>query len=118
MSWASQGELVEMVLEEGIDELADRLASRYANTGSTQAEVIQLQVSDVNDLDEYARTLSYLESLQSVISVQVKHVFPDKVLFELISHGGQPVISQAINLGKTLEPVSTGENMEYRLLPR
>ena len=118
MSWTTQGELVEMVLEEGVDELADRLASRYANTGSTRAEVLQLQVSNVNNLDEYARTLSYLESLQSVSSVQVKHVYSDKVLFELISHGGQTVISQAINLGKTLEPVSSGENMDYRLLPR
>lgn len=118
LSWTTQDEVVDMVLDEGIDELADRLASRYANSGSTQAEVIQLQVSDINNLDEYARTLSYLESLQSVSSVQVKHVFSDKVLFEIISHGGQTVISQAINLGKTLEPVSNGENMNYRLLPR
>lgn len=118
MSWTSQGELVEIVLEEGVDELADRLASRYANTGSTRAEVIKLLVSDVNDLDEYARALSYLESLQSVRTVQVKRVSTDKVMFELISHGGLNAIDQAIALGKTLELVSNSEQLTYRLLPR
>jgi uncharacterized protein len=118
MSWTSQGELVEIVLEEGIDELADRLASQYANTGSTRVEVIELTVSDVNDLDEYARALSYLESLQSVRTVQVKRVTTDKVMFELISHGGLSAIDQAIALGKTLELVSNSEQLKYRLLPR
>ncbi len=118
MSWTSQGELVEIVLEEGVDELADRLATQYANTGSTRTKVIELLVSNVNDLDEYARTLSYLESLQSVRTVQVKRVSTDKVMFELISHGGLNAINQAIALGKTLELVSNSEQLTYRLLTR
>ena len=118
-NWSSQGQIADMALEEGIDELADRLASRYASVGSTQAEVIEIEVVDINNVDEYARTLSYLEGLQSVSSVQVKHVYPDKVIFELISLGGQAVIDQAIGLGNVLEPViSTKEGPSYRLLPR
>ena len=118
MSWTGQGELVEIVLEEAVDELADRLATQYVNTGSTRAEVIKLLVSDVNGLDEYARALSYLESIQSVIAVQVKRVSIDKVMFELISHGGLNAIDQAIALGKTLELAGSSETLTYRLLPR
>ena len=118
MSWTGQGELVEIVLEEAVDELADRLATLYVNTGSTRAEVVELLVSDVNGLDEYARALSYLESLQSVRAVQVKRVSIDKVMFELISHGGQNAIDQAIALGKTLELAGSSEPLTYRLLPR
>ncbi len=118
MRWTSQAELVEIVLEEGVDELVDRLATQYANTGSARAEVIELLVSDINDLDEYARALSYLESLQSVTAVHVKRVSADAVMFEVISHGGLTAINQTISLGKTLELVSNSEQLNYRLLTR
>ena len=118
MTWSSQGDISEIVLEEGVDGLADRLAARYANTGSTHAEVIELTISEITELDSYAKALSYLESLQSVREVQVKRVTSDEVMFELISHGGLSVIEQAIKLGKTLEPISDTERLAYRLLPR
>ncbi len=118
VNWNSQGELAEIVLQEGVDEMADRIASQYTNTGSTQTEVIELLVTDVDDLDEYARALSYLESVQSVQSVQVKSVSSDKVLFELINRGGQGAFDQSITLGKTLEPVNNSEFLTYRLISR
>jgi uncharacterized protein len=118
MHWSSQGELAEIVLEEGVDELVDRIASRYVNTGSTRTEVIELLVSDINNLDEYARVLAYLESMQSVSSLQVKRVSADKVMFEIVSHGGLTAINQTIELGKTLELVSNNEQLNYRLLGR
>jgi uncharacterized protein len=114
--WTTQGELPDIVLEEGVDELVDRLASQYASIGSTRAEVIELLVSDINDLDEYARALAYLQSLQSVRTVQVKRVSVDEVMFEVISHGGSTAINQTIELGNTLELVSNSEQLNYRLI--
>jgi hypothetical protein len=118
MHWTTQGELAEIVLEEGVNELADRLASQYVNAVSTGTEVLELTVSNINDLDGYAKTLSYLESLQAVSEVQVKKVTEGKVLFEVISHGGVTAINQTIALGKTLELVSNSEQLNYRLLGR
>ena len=117
-SWASQGELAEIVLKEGIDELADRIASQYANIGSSVSEVIELLVTDIDDLDKYARALSYLESVQSISSVQVKRVFRNNVMFTLVNRGGLAAIDQSITLGKTLELVNNDEQLIYRLLPR
>ena len=117
LSWASQGELAEVVLKEGIDELADRIASQYANTGSSVTEVIELLVTDVDNLDKYARALSYLESVQSISSVQVKRVSRNNVIFTLVNRGGLAAIDQSITLGKTLELVSNNEQLTYRLLP-
>jgi hypothetical protein len=116
MHWTTQDELAEIVLEEGVDELVDRLASQYVNTGSTSTEVIELTVSNINDLDGYAKALSYLESLQAVGSVQVKQVSEDKIKFEIISHGGLTAFNQTIELGKTLELESNNEKLSYRLL--
>jgi hypothetical protein len=118
LSWASQGELAEIVLKEGIDELADRIASQYANTGSSVTEVIELLVTDVDNLDKYARALSYLESVQSISSVQVKRASRNNVMFTLVNRGGLAAIDQSITLGKTLELVSDNEQLTYRLLPR
>ena len=118
LNWASQGELAEIVLKEGVDELADRIASEYANTGSSVSEVIELLVTDVDNLDKYARALSYLESVQSISSVQVKRVSINNVMFILVNRGGLAAIDQSIALGKTLELVSNNEQLTYRLLPR
>ena len=116
MSWVTQGDNADVVLEEGVDELADRLASRYANIGTSGAELISLQVTNVNSVDDYARTLSYLESLQSVTSVMVKQVEKDRVSFELVSHGGLAVLNQAIELGKVLRADSSANSLSYTLL--
>ncbi len=118
VSWTSQGELAEIVLKEGVDELADRIASQYANTGSSVSEVIEFLVTDVDNLDKYARVLAYLESVQSISSVQVRRVSRNNVMFTLINRGGLAAIEQSIALGKTLELVSNNEQITYRLLPR
>ncbi len=118
MSWTTQADLAAIVLEEGIDELVDRLAAQYVNSGPTNKEVIELIVSDINNLDGYAKTLSYLESLQAISDVQVKQVSADEVTFEIISHGGIASINQTIALGKTLELVSNSEQLNYRLIER
>lgn len=117
-SWTSQGELAEIVLQEGIDELADRIAAQYANTGSSIAEVIEMLVTDIDDLDKYARALAYLESVQSISSVQVKRVSRNDVMFTLVNRGGLAAIDQSIELGKTLELVNDNDQLTYRLLPR
>jgi len=118
MSWTTQGELAAIVLEEGIDELVDRLAAQYVNTGPTSKEIIELVVSDINNLDGYAKALSYLESLQAISEVQVRQVSGDEVTFEIISHGGITAIDQTIALGNTLELVSNSEQFNYRLIAR
>lgn len=117
-SWTSQSELAEIVLKEGIDELADRIAAQYVNSGSSVSEVIELLVTDVDNLDKYARALAYLESVQSISSVQVKRVSRNNVIFTLINRGGLGAIDQSIALGKTLELVSNNEQLTYRLLPK
>ena len=116
MSWTSQGELAEIALEEGINELVDRIASEYVTAGSGGTEVLELVVSDVKTVDDYAKALSYLQSIQAVTEVQVKQVSENEVLFEIISHGGITAINKTIALGRTLEQLSNNEQLNYRLI--
>ena len=118
LNWMTRGELAEIVLEEGVNELIDNLAEQYVNVGFTRTEVLELLVTEVNDLDDYARTLAYLESLGSVSEVQVKKLSQNKVMFELIIHGDLATINQSIALGNILEPQADSQLPSYRLLAR
>ena len=115
-SWSTEADVGELVMEEGVNELADALADRYANIGASGAEVFQITVSNIRSNDDYARALSYLESIQSVTQVMVKSVKPNQVIFELISHGGVAALEQAIQLSRVLESGPAGEQQSYRLM--
>ena len=117
VNWISQSDVADIVLEEGIDELVDKLVSHYFEIGEQSDEVIELLVNDISSIDEYAQTLSYLTSLQSVDTVSVKQVTSRYILFELTSERGIASVHQAISLGKILESVEAGNELEYRFLP-
>lgn len=118
LSWSSEGDSPDEIIEEGIDGMADRLAVRFAQQGAT-ADAVQLDitVSDVNTVDDYARTLKYLSSLSSVAALQVTQVQTGEVEFALSVHGGGPALDQALSFGRMLEPVPGGAGGRYRLLP-
>ena len=117
INWTSQSDIADIVLEEGIDELVDKLVPYYKNTGEKNTEAIELLVNDIDSLDKYAQTFSYLKSLQSVSATNVKRVSSTYVVFELTSDRGSDGIYQEIALGKILESVEGGDRIEYRLLP-
>lgn len=117
ISWTSEGDLLESVLEEGIDGMGDYLAAKYVQAGRhSEAKDVDITVSDIATVDDYARALQYLTSLSSVAGVQVTRVESGQVTFSLSVHGGEPAIAQAIAFGRTLEPVAGGESGLYRLL--
>lgn len=117
INWTSQSDIADIVLEEGIDELVDKLVSHYTNTEEKNTEAIELLVNDIDSLDKYAQTFSYLKLLQSVFTVNVKRVSSTYVVFELTSDRGSDGIYQEIALDKILESVEGGDRIEYRLLP-
>ena len=118
LSWSSEGDSSDEIIEEGIDGMGDRLAARYAQHGASgDAVQLDITVSDVNTVDDYARALKYLSSLNSVSAVQVTEAETGKVAFALSVHGGEAALDQALSFGRTLEPVSGGQGGQYRLLP-
>jgi len=118
LTWVTEGDLPDVVLDEGIDGVADILASQYARTG-IYAELagVKVAVVDIFNVDQYARALKYLSSLNSVTEVMVEIVEIGKVSFMLTAHGGELAVTQAIELGQVLEHISGDEETSYRLLP-
>lgn len=123
-AWSSQGEDLEAVVGEGVDGVANELASRYANIGGREEGALSIAVADVATVDDYVRTTRYLESLTPVEAVQVVTIEPARITYRLQLRGSQEGLAQAINLGNTLaldqidipEP-GNGLTLAYRLLP-
>lgn len=117
-SWTVEGELPDVVLDEGIDSVVDMLAKVFTES-LTLAETagVELEVDNILTVEQYARVLDYLNSLSSVTDVQVKKAESGKMLFSLTAHGGEVAVKQAIALGRTLESLGANEKNVYRLLP-
>lgn len=104
--WDQRAPELEPLLVAGVDAVANALASRYAvNTAVGGRQSLGLTVRQVNSLDEYARVLSYLQSLTAVESVEPEEVRGNELGLRVQVAGGRDVLEKAIALGHTLERV-------------
>ena len=70
--WKTEGDVFDLVLDDGVQEAIDALAAHYASdVPETEGAAIVVSVSGVHDFMGYARTMRYLESLDEVESVDV-----------------------------------------------
>ena len=101
----TSGESLETAIAEGMHEAADRFAARFARRGAAAAASrVPLAVTGVERLEDYARALHYLASIDIVESVQVERVEPSRVRFVVHVRGGRPALAELIALGRTLGP--------------
>jgi hypothetical protein len=119
--WIDQGEGLGAVLLAGVHEIADRLASRFGGfTGTTTASGVAVNVTGIQTLRDYARTLEYLDSLDEVSRVDVTRVEGASVSFRVDARGGRETVRQVIALGRTLAEEGQSDltdGLNYRLLP-
>jgi hypothetical protein len=119
--WIDQGQGLDAVLLAGINESADLLASRFGGfTGTTTATGVEVSVTGIRSLGDYARTLKYLDSLDQVSRVDVTSVDGDGVSFRLDARGGREGVRQVIALGRILVEDDAGDlnaGLNYRLAP-
>lgn len=90
------------VLEAGVDGAADALAKRFAEVLSDVAGAVLITVADVATLDDYARAMNYLQSLDGVSEVGVVRLETGKITFRLMARGSGKGLAQTIALGKML----------------
>ena len=119
----SRESLAETVAE-GMHEVADRFAARFAMRGAAAASSrASIAVEGVERVEDYARLLRYLSSIDIVETVQVERVEGARVRFVLEARGGRAALAELISLGRTLSPEESaldpaaGEaaSLDYRL---
>jgi hypothetical protein len=93
---------------EGVNRAADLYAGMFAASGA--AVPVDIEISGLVDLRDYANLESYLESLTFVLHVSVESLSRDTVRFRLSTRGGVDSLQRALSLNGRLQPVAAGEN--------
>ena len=121
--WESRAASAGQVAAGAMDALADRLAARYAMLpGDSQAVPggLEVRVSGVRSVADYARTMDYLQRLDQISELTVSAVRGEDVAFRMQVRGGEEGLRRVLAFGGVLEaePVTQeGGALRFRLLP-
>ena len=120
--WQTGGDVLALVVDEGVQEVIDALFAHYASALPEAAgAAIEVSVSGVRDFAGYARAMRYLESLDEVESVDVLAVTPEHLRLGLGLRTGAAGLREALALGSTLSEDTGGAEgagvLALRLLP-
>lgn len=104
------------LLADVIDQLADRLAERYA-VGSAKGEIM-LRVEDIASVSDYARVMDYLSNLAPVLDTAVIKLEGSDLEIKLSTEGQQEQLIELIELDRKMILLNAGqERLLYRWLP-
>jgi hypothetical protein len=93
-------------VEEGVHLAADTFGRIYAASGASLGSV-NVEVSGIRDLNDYAATLNYLEGMTLVRSVALEQVAGDTLRLQLAVRGDATTLRRALALDSTLVPSTT-----------
>ncbi|MGB6307421.1 MAG: DUF2066 domain-containing protein [Steroidobacteraceae bacterium] len=93
---------------EGVNRAADLYAGLFAASGSLAP--VDIEVTGVADLRQYADLQAYLESLSYISHVSVAEFAGDTIKFRLTARGGSESLQRTLSLDGRLQPIAAGDN--------
>jgi uncharacterized protein len=93
---------------EGVNRAADLYSGLFAASGNLAP--IDIEVTGVGDLREYANVQTYLESLTFISHVSVVALTGDTIGFRLATRGGAESLRRALSLNGRLQSIGAGDN--------
>jgi uncharacterized protein len=97
---------------EGVNRAADLYAELFAASGNLAP--IDIEVTQVGDLHEYASVQTYLESLTFISHVSVVALTGDTIRFRLATRGGTESLQRALTSNGRLQPIAAGDTGTLR----
>jgi hypothetical protein len=93
---------------EGVNRAADLYAGLFAASGNLAP--IDIEVTGIGDLREYANVQTYLESLAFISHVSVAALGGETIRFRLATRGGAESLQRTLSLNGRLQPIAAGDN--------
>jgi len=104
--WDMTADQTRDVIVSGIDGAADYLSSKFSKIISeVESTSVELSITGIDSLGDYARAMKYLHSLDPVTQLQVEKVSSSTIVLLLGIRGDHTELVQAIGFGSTLAPV-------------
>lgn len=111
-TWQFSSASFDEAVASGVDQIADRYASRYAVVSAPGTPVTRsstrLMVSGIQGINDYARISKYLASLSTVSSVTLVEITGPGAVYQLVIQGDRDALRQTISLGSVLEVDAAG----------
>lgn len=93
---------------EGVNRAADLYAELFAASGTLVP--VDIEVTGVGDLRDYASVQTYLESLTFISHVSVVALAGDTIRFRLATRGGAESLQRTLSLNSRLQAIAAGDN--------
>jgi hypothetical protein len=115
-SWSDSHQQLDKLAQQGIDDTADILASRFAvSQAGSNLNTVNISVTDVDSLSDYARLSEYLSGLTAVTGVQVEKVTGSDIRYALQLNGSLEGLIHTVTIGTVLEPLASDMPGSFRL---
>jgi hypothetical protein len=115
-AWNGNPAKPDAALAEAIDLASDALAQGKIKRKAPDPPVrFELVVQGIGSFSDYARIQQYLASIAAVKQVDIKRMEGERAVFAVSAIGGLETVAEAINLGTTLQAVSTDDARLYRV---
>lgn len=96
-NWSQQGDLI-TVINFGVDTVTSTLASNFARLPTNVTGQVNVLVTAVSSLDDYARSEQFLAGLDGVIDVEPEQIDKQSILYKVKLRGDPQSLLQAISL--------------------
>jgi hypothetical protein len=106
-NWQLQGTSMAQLINDGVNKVADTLASQFAVSSNMQQTQLSLQIYGLHSLADFAKARDYLQSLAPVKQATIGQIAPDHVTFALQLLGSEQDLQEVIDLDHTLKPIAT-----------
>jgi len=115
-SWSDSRQQLDRLAQQGIDDTADILASRFAvSQAGGNLDTVNISVTGVDSLADYSRLSDYLSGLTAVVDMQVARVAGTEIQYALQLNGSLQDLTHTVAIGTVLEPLSTISPGSFRL---
>ncbi|MGD9153629.1 MAG: DUF2066 domain-containing protein [Gammaproteobacteria bacterium] len=108
LSWDIKGNDVKTIVQDGINNITNILAKRFAVTENNQPEnTINFMVINLTNINDYAKTVRYLNNLAGVTNVEVQNVNASQANFHLTLNTNIDTLQRTIQLNSVLSPTQS-----------
>lgn len=118
--WSSVAKSAAEALQTGVKGVFKLLAKRYmSGAGEKTIEQLQLRITGIGNLNDYAKIVKYLRSVPLIEQVNWQELNGESALFEVMAKGDKQALRQALNLSNLLLAVdaSAGGQLHYQFAP-
>lgn len=123
-NWRINGTDIQVIINQGVNDVADALAQQFAVQSQTQQSSINVTVTGLQSLSDFAQARDYLEKLAPVKSAAIEQINNNTVTYKVDLLGSLTDLQRVIKLDHTLQPeikldagTATEQQLNYRWNP-